>query len=102
MAMACKQCGGAMMCETVIALRRGFFGFRETRSQGAYCVTCKIAVPIEDHPSVQNPPIGADAQACGRVGAVSPTWLRKGFARASDRHTGALPMLASRDGLLAQ
>jgi hypothetical protein len=78
--MTCKQCGGAMMRETVITLRRGFFGFRETRSQGAYCVTCKIAVPIEDHPPARNPPIVVNARAGGRVGGVSPTWLRTGFA----------------------
>jgi hypothetical protein len=50
-AMECNRCGGPMMLETVIKLRRRFIGFRETRSQGAYCATCRIAVPVENHPA---------------------------------------------------
>src|SRR5271166_746098 len=38
------------MLETVIELRRGVLGFRETRSRGAYCATCKIGVPVGTHP----------------------------------------------------
>jgi hypothetical protein len=35
------------MSETVIKLRRGVLGVRETRSQGGYCATCKRSVPME-------------------------------------------------------
>ena len=48
--MQCRQCGGPMMAETVIKLRRRWLGFRETRFQGAYCATCKIGVLVENHP----------------------------------------------------
>jgi hypothetical protein len=51
--MECKRCGGPMMLETVIKLRRSFIGFREARSAGAYCVTCRIGVPVESHPSAK-------------------------------------------------
>ena len=51
--MECKRCGGPMMLETVIKLQRRFIGFRQTRSAGAYCVTCRIAVPVESHPSTR-------------------------------------------------
>jgi hypothetical protein len=50
--MECKRCGGPMMPETVIKLRRSLIGFRETRSAGAYCVTCRIGVSVESHPLV--------------------------------------------------
>lgn len=50
MAMRCQRCGGPMMAETIIKLRRTFVGFREIRSQGAYCVSCKITVPVENQP----------------------------------------------------
>jgi hypothetical protein len=49
MTIECKRCGGPTMLETVIKLRCGILGFRETRSQGAYCATCKLSVPIENH-----------------------------------------------------
>ena len=51
MAIECSRCGGPTMLETVIKLRRGVFGFHETRSQGGYCATCKRSVPIENMPS---------------------------------------------------
>ncbi len=47
--MDCKRCGGSMMPETVIKLRRSLFGFRETRSQGAYCWACKLVCPLKSH-----------------------------------------------------
>jgi hypothetical protein len=51
--MECKRCGGPMMLETVIKLRHSFIGFRETRSAGAYCGTCKIGVAVESCPSAR-------------------------------------------------
>ena len=42
MAIECKRCGGPTMVETVITLRRGVLGARETCSQGAYCAACKV------------------------------------------------------------
>jgi hypothetical protein len=45
--MECKRCHTAMMPETVIQLRRCLIGFRETRFAGAYCVTCRIGVPVD-------------------------------------------------------
>src|SRR3954462_737682 len=53
-AMDCKRCGGSMMPETVIKLRRSLLGFRETRSQGAYCATCKTGILVEESP-LSNP-----------------------------------------------
>ena len=48
--MNCARCGDPMMQETVIKLRRGLFGLRATRSQGAYCATCRISVSVEEQP----------------------------------------------------
>ena len=48
--MDCGRCGGSMMPETVIKLRRSLFGFRETRSQGAYCATCRTGVLVKEQP----------------------------------------------------
>ena len=48
MAIECRRCGGPTMPETIIKLRRGLLGFRETRSPGAYCVPCKLSVPMEN------------------------------------------------------
>src|SRR5271166_2976149 len=69
-AMECKRCGGAMMPETVIELRRGVLGFRETRYRGAYCATCKIGVPVESYLSVAHQPLRSPpvyARAAGDV-----------------------------------
>jgi hypothetical protein len=43
MAIECTRCGGPTMSETVIKPRRSVLGFHETRSQGAYCETCKLS-----------------------------------------------------------
>jgi len=69
-AMECKRCGDSMMPETVIELRRGVLGFRETRYPGAYCATCKIGVPVESHRSVTHQPLRSPpvcARASGDV-----------------------------------
>ena len=55
MAIECKRCGGPTMLETVIKLRRGLLGFRETRSQAAYCATCKLSVPIDNQVTMRAP-----------------------------------------------
>jgi hypothetical protein len=55
MAIECKRCGGSTTLETVIKLRRGLFGFRETRSQGAYCATCKLSGSIDNAAGMQRP-----------------------------------------------
>jgi hypothetical protein len=44
--MECKQCHGTMMPETVITLRRGLFGLRESRAQGGYCPCCQVGVVV--------------------------------------------------------
>jgi len=71
--MECNRCGGLMMSETVIKLRRRFIGFRETRSQGAYCATCKIGVLLESHPAETVP------HARKIVPRPSPAWLTVDF-----------------------
>jgi hypothetical protein len=53
MAIECRRCGGPTMLETVIKLRRGLLGFRETRSQGGYCPICKLSVPIENNATMR-------------------------------------------------
>jgi len=72
--MECERCGGPTMPETVIKLRRSFLGFRETRFQGAYCMTCKIGMPVMDQPqqSIRSPfvsaaALGAHHQRAGRL-----------------------------------
>jgi hypothetical protein len=66
--MQCKRCGGGVMPETVIKLRRSVFGLRETRSQGAYCAACGIGWPAD-----------SDAVAAPQPAAVSPRF-RTGLA----------------------
>jgi hypothetical protein len=73
--MECKRCGGSMMLETVIKLRRSFIGFRETRSQGAYCATCKIGAPIENHQPATHRAIAAATHPRKRAGGLLPAWL---------------------------
>ena len=48
--MDCGRCGGSMMPETVVKLRRGLFGLRATQSAGAYCATCRTGVLLEGPP----------------------------------------------------
>jgi hypothetical protein len=73
--MQCKQCGDPMAHETVIRLRRSLTGFRETRSQGAYCLTCRIAVPIEAaRSSATGPSIAAMPRT--RANGLCSAWLR--------------------------
>jgi hypothetical protein len=68
--MECKRCGGSMMMETVITLRRGLFGFRETRSRGGYCFTCQIGAPLETRRSVASQPTSFIERAARRVDSI--------------------------------
>ena len=89
--MECKRCGGSMMLETVIKLRRGFFvGFRETRSLGAYCATCQLGVPIETHQAAMYEPTWATARPRKDTRGSLPAWLRADASRSSYMHTGAI------------
>jgi hypothetical protein len=80
MAIECERCGGPTMLETVIKLRRGVLGFREARSQGTYCPTCRLSVPMENHPT-----IGRSIAISGRprqsLKGFLPAWLRAAPAR---------------------
>jgi hypothetical protein len=89
--MECKRCGAPMMLETVIKLRRSVFGFRETRSRGAYCATCKIAVPVESHKTVLDPSMAVTARPRKRIRGLVP-WLGIGVSRPSYGHTDVMPL----------
>jgi hypothetical protein len=80
MAIECKRCGGPTMLETVIKLHRGILGFRETRSQGAYCATCKLSVPIENHAAMR-PRIAISGRQRRSLSGFLPMWLRVAPAR---------------------
>ncbi len=80
MAIECKWCGGPTMSETVIKLRRGVLGLRETRSQGAYCAACKLSLPIENHAAIE-PSIATSGQPRPGVRGLLPMWLRVAPAR---------------------
>lgn len=67
------------MLETVIKLRRGLLGFSETRSQGAYCATCKLSVPIEHHVAMRQP-IAINGRRRQGLSGWLPMWLRVGVA----------------------
>ena len=75
MAIECKRCGGPTMLETVIKLRRGVLGFRGTRSQGGYCATCKLSVPIENHPTMR-PAIAVRDRLRAGLSEFLSIWLR--------------------------
>jgi hypothetical protein len=80
MAIECKRCGGPTMLETVIKLRRGVFGFRETRSQGGYCATCKLSVPIDNQVTMRAP-IPISGRPRPGLSGLLPNWLRVAPAR---------------------
>jgi hypothetical protein len=70
------------MSETVIKLRRSLLGFRETRSQGAYCAACRLSVPIENHSAMQSgTPI--NHRPGPSLAGLLLTWLRGAPARPS-------------------
>jgi hypothetical protein len=82
MAMQCNRCDGPMMLETVIQLRRRLVGFRETRSQGAYCATCKIGVPIATRQSATVQPSALVTRRGGSARELWPTWRHADLRRA--------------------
>jgi hypothetical protein len=75
MAIECRRCGGPTMLETMIKLRRGVLGFRETRSQGAYCAACKLSVPMENHTAVR-PSLATGGRPRHSLSGFLPLWLR--------------------------
>ena len=90
--MECTQCGGSMMPETVIKLRRSFAGFRETRYRGAYCPMCKIGVPLENHQPATHQPASIIARSRESIRALLPTWRHAGVPRSGDSRTDAMPL----------
>jgi hypothetical protein len=68
------------MAETMIKLRRSILGFRETRSQGAYCATCKLSVPMQSHAAMR-PPIAINGRPRRGLSEFLPMWLRVAPAR---------------------
>jgi hypothetical protein len=89
--MECNQCGGLMMPETVIKLRRGIVGFRETRFPGAYCATCRTGVTIGDHATAAHQPASATIRPGNGIGSLLPTRLRRGVSRPGRSQTGTAP-----------
>jgi hypothetical protein len=87
--MQCKRCDGPMMTETVIKLRRSVFGFRETRSLGAYCPMCQIGVPAESQPALAGR--AAMAMPRSRIASVWPFRLPGGPSRPGRRRISAMP-----------
>jgi hypothetical protein len=83
MAIDCWRCGGPTMLETVIKLRRGVFGLSGTHSQGRYCPTCKLSVPIEN-PADTRPSVAISGRARSSLSGFLPMWLRATPARTGD------------------
>ena len=75
MAIECRRCGGPTMRETVIQLRRGILGLRETRWQGGYCAVCKVSVPM-DSPATVRPAIAVGRRPSPGLGGSLAMWLR--------------------------
>jgi hypothetical protein len=87
--MECKRCSGAMMQETVIKLRRGFLGFRETRFAGAYCMTCRIGVAVDGAaPAKRQRPLTIPSRGITRPRL--PLWCLP--AVTSPRSDGSIPV----------
>jgi hypothetical protein len=80
MAIECKRCGGSTMLETVIKLRRGLFGFSETRSQRAYCATCKLSGSIENAAGIPLP-IAINDRSRPSISGFLALWLRVALGR---------------------
>jgi hypothetical protein len=80
MAIECSRCGGPTMSETVIKLRGGVHGFRETRSQGGYCPTCRLSVPIENH-ATRRPATAINGRLRPGLSGFLSMWLRVTPAR---------------------
>lgn len=95
--MKCIRCGGAMMPETVIKLRRSLVGFRETRSQGAYCAACGIGWRVDAAPAVTPRLPAIFGRLRTGVREIWPAWrlsgmVRPGRVRAGGIAYNALPL----------
>ena len=101
MAIECQRCGGPTMLETIIKLRRGLLGFRETRSPGAYCATCKLSVPLEN-PAATRPSITIHGRPRPRLAGFLPMWLRIAPARSEPARATRPRRLAARRIRLAE
>jgi ribosomal protein S27AE len=88
--MECTQCGGSMMAETVIKLRRSLIGLRETRSSGAYCPRCKIGVPMEARQTDPRQPAVLIPGSRKGVGRLLPPWRHAGVRRSGHCPSGAM------------
>jgi hypothetical protein len=77
-----------MMPETVIKLRRSLFGFRETRSPGAYCAACGIGRTVDSAAAPQ--PAAAFARFCGKIGEFRPAWRLSRVARPGCARAGGI------------
>jgi hypothetical protein len=78
------------MLETVIELRRKFFGFRETRSLGAYCATCKIGVPMENNQSAAHQPTSTSALSRSSAKGLLSAWWNAIVSQSSCSHAGVI------------
>jgi hypothetical protein len=63
-----------IILETVIKLRRGLLGFRETRSQGGYCSTGTLSVPTESY-ATERPAVAIDGRLHPGLSGFLPLWL---------------------------
>ena len=91
--MDCGRCGGPMMPETVVKLRRGLFGLRATQSEGAYCATCRTGVLLEGPPRRRAPAPAFNRLFRSRPSDGLPAWQRLDVSRASCGHCVELPRL---------
>jgi hypothetical protein len=72
--MQCQRCGGPMMPETVIKVRRGLFGFHGTRLQGAYCAACGVGTLVDAPSPAGARPAGIAARPEPGAGWASPAF----------------------------
>ncbi|PPQ29676.1 hypothetical protein CCS01_21015 [Rhodopila globiformis] len=89
--MHCKQCGGPMMPETVIKLRRGLIGFRETRFPGAYCAWCRIGVTIGGDCAAGHRQVSVMADLGRSIRQLLASWSGAGASRSTGGRWGAKP-----------
>jgi hypothetical protein len=88
--MQCKRCGGAMMPETVIKLQRSVFGWRETRSQGAYCASCGIGCPVDSVLAAAPPSAAIFARLRSRITDFRRARRLSGAARPGSARVGGI------------
>jgi hypothetical protein len=63
-----------------VAAKDNVLDFRKTRSQGAYCATCKLGVPMEN-PAAIRPSIATNSRSRHSLSRFLPVWLRFAPAR---------------------